>query len=91
MEHEHSLFLFDELAKRAREEDFGNNGDDTRPSDHADFEPADARYARDDVAQDLMGDLADDATGDVRDDHDFLLNGKNGAAGPSGKTQNDGT
>jgi len=89
MEHEHSLFLFDELAKRAREDGF--SGGDIQTSDHADFEPADKRYARDDVADDVLGDLADDVVDEARDDHDFLLNGKNEAARRGGKTQNDGT
>lgn len=63
-EHEQSLFLFDELAKRAREEGYDTPGE-TADSTALDFVPADQRYARDDVADDLIG------------DHDFLLEGQN--------------
>ena len=60
-EHEASLFLFDELAKNARETIFENEGDDTAPSDHADLHPADPSFAQDLNAS------------DVADEHDYLL------------------
>jgi hypothetical protein len=61
---EESLFLFDELTKRAREEGY----DDAHLDSTAlDFQPADPIYARDDVADDLIG------------EHDFLLDAKSSA------------
>lgn len=55
-EYEESLFLFDELAKRAREEGYDDLGDDIAPSDHADMDLADARFASDDILDDLLDD-----------------------------------
>lgn len=60
-EHEASLFLFDELAKQASEENFDNPGDDTEPSDSSRMHLADPSYAEDFVHS------------DVTPDHDFLL------------------
>lgn len=54
VEHEHSLYLFDELARQAHENGFDGQDDDMRPSDFDDWTPADERYAQDDVADDLM-------------------------------------
>lgn len=60
-EHEQSLFLFDELTKRAREDGYDNTDADLQTTGQADFVPAEDHYARDDVVDDLRG------------DHDFLL------------------
>lgn len=60
-EHEQSLFLFDELAKHAREEGFHESGSEIEAHNHPDFTPADPHYARDDVVDDLIG------------EHDFLI------------------
>lgn len=71
-EHDHSLFLFDELAKRAREDGYGETPEEARASEASDFEPADPSYAQNDIADDLMGEhdfLLDDARdGQKRDD-----------------------
>lgn len=66
-EHEASLFLFDELAKHAQADDFGNPGDDTAPSDSAHLHLADPSYAEEFSAN------------DVASEHDFLLGEKTAA------------
>ena len=63
-EHEASLFLFDELAKHAQENDFDNPGDDTAPSDSSRLHLADPSYAEGFSAS------------DVTSEHDFLLEKK---------------
>lgn len=60
-EDEEALFLFDELAKQARAEGYTDTGDDIAPSDHADMDLADERYAQDSIVD------------DVRPERDLLL------------------
>lgn len=62
-EQDHSLFLFDELAKQAREEGFSDQSDSELLANF-DFEPADESYAQDDVSHDAEA---------KNKDRDFLL------------------
>ncbi|MCR4376728.1 MAG: hypothetical protein NUV50_01375 [Rhodospirillales bacterium] len=57
---EQSLYLFDELTRRAREDGFADI-DDFSHSTAMDFHPADPQFIRDSVADDLI------------DGHDYLL------------------
>lgn len=73
-EQDHSLFLFDELAKQAREEGFSDQSDKELLANF-DFEPADESYARDDVVTD--DDAKDEAKDEAKnEDRDFLLTDK---------------
>ena len=61
LEHEQSLFLFDELTRQARADGYDHSDADLQSTGQADFVPADAHYARDDIVDDIRG------------EHDFLL------------------
>ncbi|MCW8917015.1 MAG: hypothetical protein OQK24_14320 [Magnetovibrio sp.] len=64
-DHEESLYLFDELAQAAAEEEgLSDLPDDRAPSNPNDIVPAEAHYAEDPVDDDLLP------------DRDFLLGGK---------------
>lgn len=52
-EDEDSLFLYDELSRRAREDGFVG-GDDTAPSHPDDFVPADQSFAEDGALDDVL-------------------------------------
>ena len=69
-EQDHSLFLFDELAKQAREEGFSDQSDSELLANF-DFEPADESYAREDASHET------DAKNEAKNaERDFLLTDK---------------
>lgn len=53
-EYEHSLFLFDDLAKQAQAQDHHSSGDDFAPSTHDDLDIAGERYALDNIVDDIV-------------------------------------
>ncbi len=63
-DHEKSLYLYDELAQAAEDENLSDLPDDLTPSDHSDIVPAEAHYAENPVDDDL------------HPDRDFLLGGR---------------
>lgn len=51
---DHSLFLFDELTRQAREDGYEDTGEDEDSTSFATFTPADRHYADEDVIDDLI-------------------------------------
>lgn len=68
-EHEHSLFLFDELARQAREQGYDGTADDMRPDSFDDTTFAAEHYAHDSVIDDLLEPPPDAPTEDHPEHH----------------------